>query len=547
MSDAIDEPDWSHLPRDPIAFFGLAAGFDRTDLKRRYGQLIRRFKPEQQPVEFQRIRAAYEELENWLRFRPAEEPAQQVQPQPTSGWTTISTDSPAVPVERLFTAVHARLAREQPEEIYRELAVLPKKTTDDYFALAVLSDVVTTASEDRFIDWVLQGLGEYPACSEFHYLLQFYLRGTVPANSLPRLLIGASQHIPEHYYFPQTERHWITLLRTHGFACFRDTLAECERRQPGKDISNRVIFYVHILRSAIWEADAAWVTQTLSFVEEHFRYIPPGIDGDIDLLLELQSYVKSRARFVERHHLRREMDSILRTYIAEGEVKGDSAMRVLQKKLLDEPQTLVDAFPDFDEPTLGQFYSLWSWISLDSVRRNIGEIIHAPVDPVWDEAGRQLTRRASRLANWSIFGLKWQLKKIGLISLMVITFLAIPTLLVLAAIVSSLAFPRNQQDQAIALTSLASMGIGIFLAFRFWKFATKKWVSRIDVEAWPQCYRLHWQREVLQFLKRTMLPVEDVTRLITVTSFMKVREHLNRFIARDYVLAFYSLAQRFIA
>src|SRR3954471_5593366 len=68
MTDTPAEPDWSLLPRDPVRFFGLAEGFDRRELKRCYNQLIRRFKPEKHPQEFQRIRAAYEQLDSGIRY-----------------------------------------------------------------------------------------------------------------------------------------------------------------------------------------------------------------------------------------------------------------------------------------------------------------------------------------------------------------------------------------------------------------------------------------------------------------------------------------------
>ncbi len=44
MSGATEMPNWSLLTSDPMAFFELNAGFDRKDLKRAYGKLIKEFK-----------------------------------------------------------------------------------------------------------------------------------------------------------------------------------------------------------------------------------------------------------------------------------------------------------------------------------------------------------------------------------------------------------------------------------------------------------------------------------------------------------------------
>ena len=66
MTDGF-EVDFGLLPRWPMAFFGLEAGFDKKALKRSYNRLIRRFKPEHRPTEFQLIRAGYESLDEALR------------------------------------------------------------------------------------------------------------------------------------------------------------------------------------------------------------------------------------------------------------------------------------------------------------------------------------------------------------------------------------------------------------------------------------------------------------------------------------------------
>ncbi|MDX1970316.1 MAG: J domain-containing protein, partial [Planctomycetaceae bacterium] len=63
----MSEPAWNCLPHDPQGFFGLPATFDRQDLKRQYNRLIKQFKPEKYPQEFQKIRAAYDALDQRLR------------------------------------------------------------------------------------------------------------------------------------------------------------------------------------------------------------------------------------------------------------------------------------------------------------------------------------------------------------------------------------------------------------------------------------------------------------------------------------------------
>ena len=70
-----DVPDWDLLASDPKSFFELIEGWDRRDLRRAYGRWIKRFKPDAHPVEFRKIRAGFERLEDELRFRRMDDKA----------------------------------------------------------------------------------------------------------------------------------------------------------------------------------------------------------------------------------------------------------------------------------------------------------------------------------------------------------------------------------------------------------------------------------------------------------------------------------------
>ena len=61
-------PRWELVSDDPVGFFGLPTGFDRKDLKRAYNALLRRYKPDKYPQEFQKLRAAFEQLDGELRY-----------------------------------------------------------------------------------------------------------------------------------------------------------------------------------------------------------------------------------------------------------------------------------------------------------------------------------------------------------------------------------------------------------------------------------------------------------------------------------------------
>lgn len=60
--------DVSQWPTDPYALLNVPAGVDAVELKRAYTRLIRRFKPEQHPEQFRRIREAYDSILHYVQF-----------------------------------------------------------------------------------------------------------------------------------------------------------------------------------------------------------------------------------------------------------------------------------------------------------------------------------------------------------------------------------------------------------------------------------------------------------------------------------------------
>ena len=72
MSEHTLPDDLSQWPADPYQLLGVQPGADERAVKKAYTRLIRRFKPEQAPDHFRRIRDAYEHVKRWLQWnRPA--------------------------------------------------------------------------------------------------------------------------------------------------------------------------------------------------------------------------------------------------------------------------------------------------------------------------------------------------------------------------------------------------------------------------------------------------------------------------------------------
>ena len=201
--------DWSLLPQAPLAFFGLSASFARKELKRAYNRLLRQFKPEKHPQEFQQIRAAYELLDNQLRYGAASAPSQtyhwktdepatasasppfekRQRPEPaaahaaTPGAPTAPDRSPPAPAPP--APLHVRLRQEPMAHLYRQLAEKQHKVPYDFYALAVMSDVVHRKDGLQFLRWILQGLAEHRRDPGLLSLLYEYLRGPASIAVVP--------------------------------------------------------------------------------------------------------------------------------------------------------------------------------------------------------------------------------------------------------------------------------------------------------------------------------------------------------------------------
>jgi hypothetical protein len=93
MADELPD-DPALWPTDPYALLGVVREVPVRDLRKAYGRLIRRFKPEQRPEEFRRIREAYDVVlahatmrEQWQSIAP---------PVPTSAPPIVRTPPPII-------------------------------------------------------------------------------------------------------------------------------------------------------------------------------------------------------------------------------------------------------------------------------------------------------------------------------------------------------------------------------------------------------------------------------------------------------------------
>jgi hypothetical protein len=414
MSDA--EPRWDLLPHDPEQFFELPEDFDLGDLKRSYNRLIRRYKPEKHPAEFQQIRAAYERLNGALRYNisrmptqpprrprqpqdkppppaPQEEPAppeeeqtspespqasdpeefaheksHEHQPQPAADRTSEHHDVEEVVRASLAPADPA----DAPHETYARLKYLEHKSEDDYVTLALLADVVhphaIAGHDESFLDWLLAGLGEYPRSWAITSLVRQYLADERNPQIIAALLLRTVEVLPADRFQFVTEKAWDHLLREATFDEFRDCLDRCGAELGQAVDRAQLVFYVHILKFALWKADAEFLEQIFGTVEDHYHQLDRYAQGEFEMLALLRDYVAHRETFVARGPCCARIDQAMRDWCMLSEAAGDVSVLDCQYFINNRGKRLCDEFPDA-EADLSSMLIPWNRIVDDVLDR----------------------------------------------------------------------------------------------------------------------------------------------------------------------------------
>ena len=554
-------PEWSLLPHDPQAFFGLADGFDRKDLKRAYNGLIRQFKPEKFPQEFQRIRAAYELLDNHLRYGATlstlstaqqytwqTDEAAAKSTRGRSGAGAGAAPSPAAGASDAAAAVlplQVRLRKEPLPDLYRELAAKQHKLPYDFYALAVMSDIVQRKDGLQFVRWLLQGLGEHRRDQALLSLLYEYLRGPVPIEAAAGLLTAVSKAVRTDAFFALTESLWRRLLRERPFAEFKATLRACESNLRDVAIDGRLAFTVELLKAAIWVADREWIDEAFALIEGNFERIPPQVQNDLDILDMLKKYVAGRPVLATALPLRRKIDDALRAYFSGEEATRDRGVLECAVEVAQNPEKLLEAFPMDSVEDYSNFYLLWTIVTGDVGERYAPETRAADVS-TWMSRGRALyegiEQRVKASGVYKRLGLATAAYWIGVCGLYaIVAWLT----LALGGLVASLV--ASDSKVITGLIAIVFFSVGAFAAawVHLW-YINPKW-STYRQRQRTACYSAVSRGELAAFLQRSRFTREELKELMfsaDIRNLSLAQSTADNF-QQDYGLAIYAMALRF--
>ncbi|MFM9963130.1 MAG: J domain-containing protein [Planctomycetaceae bacterium] len=573
MSES-SEPRWDLLPHQPELFFELPEQFDRRDLKRRYNALLRQFKPEKHPEEFQRIRAAFELLDNQLRYGE-----RQAFPQtpgtPDIHWSAAKTDSEAPlpspptesdrdaetprpikprdksPLERL----QERLKSESPADVYRQFEEEPNKSPFDYFALAVLSDVVKPEGSQPFLNWLLCGLIKHPSDSGLTRLLSLFLQSDLPDEQLSAITQAVAKAIPNNRFYSLTEPLWDRLLQARPFEQVAQLLAECESLLRDHRLDGKLTFYIHILRAALWVADDAWLNTAFQTLDEHSSELGGRLEYDFEFLLFLRIYREERKLFLNGTAGRDMIDQAMRDYCLKSDYDADHAVLDCQLALATEPIWLRQAFPTTDA-NFPAWWMLWTWMTADVADRLCEQDADIDPDLLFLQL-RKVLRRCEQMTDKSWLSWGWQGLGIVYFGAVAVSLLLV-CVPVIAGAVALLMFVLeatkskggSQEGLWVLGSVIGSGGTMCYLYFRYLKVRTADRLRRwIAVTLGRQSYQRQWRALIEQHLSLTHQPFrllidqlavehDDINQVYT--------SWIHAHASTDYALASLAMAQHFL-
>jgi hypothetical protein len=553
------EPNWGLLPRDPVGFFALAPDFDRTGLKRAYNALIRRFKPEQHPEEFQRIRTAFEELDQRLRYGNVFEHATAFSTPGDSFASTTTNLRPQGQQQKPSQSAREDLAEllrnESPQLLFEHLRSRPQKSPFVFYALAILSDVVTPDEPLAFLNWLLQGLAEFRDEPTLSRVLFAFLRTSLPTESLPEVMRAVAQTVNNDRFYYLTEPLWERLLAANSADASRVTLLldDCEKLIRDHRTFGKVTFYIRFLRRAVWVADEGWLAGAFAFVHGHAMELGGRFDFDLGLLELLEDYRATRRQFLNRSEARRRIDAAMRDYCLLNEYAADKAVLECQLKLATRPEMIREAFNSSTaNENSNSWFPLWNGISMDVADRLADHSDRIEVQRMWDQL-RIVLQRAEQVTSSSIIGHAWGAANIGLLGLLLLIVGAMTAIISGIAIVllSVLGTTFTSREPSLAVLVIAAslmLSIVVYAMFLHQRsYAPLQARTANSMSA--RCYRRLWRPLLERHLSLTHQP------------FQLLLEHLDyaqqhvagfsiswiaRYASQDYGLACLAISKRFL-
>lgn len=537
MSDDL-APNWALLPAKPREFFRLATNFDRRQLRQAYARLIRRYKPERHPREFQRIRAAYELLERQVVWREAPSrpsvplgsglellqsvimEASNSDPTPIQPRAAKRSPRPPQPARPQRGGWQEQLAMASPAAAYAELQATPHPTDEQFLALAFLSDVVEPDQAYGFGRWLMRGVVTWPHSPALVAVVREYFASLDDVEEIEALLAELGRLHLSDRVVELTEPLWAELLaRCEPGAC-PAIWSRWQTQTPFLGASQRLSLDLLLLERAIWNADLDWLDQRLSELDRFLPYLVGGLSAQLDYLVALVEYRRHRTAFLQAPcpALCRAMDQVLRASRHRDPAEFHRQFLAVQVRLARYPDEACQAFPFPLTPASFAAAQAWQWLNQIQEQRQPRPYFRPRPPHEEREAILHFLRTFKRRTSLSLTRLAIDLYLLVVLGA-IVTFYVMTFLVVcLSVCMFALAWPSPKDDFVVAISSV-SLGIaltGIVLSTLHFQLVGPWW-ARLALRNSQRYYRLRCRRPLAEFLADSTWQLEQFRNQLVTT------------------------------
>ncbi len=543
--DPSPAPDWDLLPDQPQAFFTLADGFSRTDLKRAYTRLIKVFKPERHPTEFQRIRAAYELLDGQLRHGSPGPSGPMGRPVPpvSSGpdWAPRPQWASEEPEVRQVDAL-AVLESSGPAALAKALREHRHKSSRAWVQFALLEEELS-GDAHAAIAQLLAGIRETGGSTGLFALLWGLVREPQPVADGARLVQELTQAasssaeapaaIGPNAYWHLTEPLWMLLADNVPSAQLHKLLERCHRLVGEEGSRGRLIVSVRLLRRAAPRAEPAWLDELQAEIQERYSELSDDLQDEVDLALWLHESLDGRDELDPAQPPGDLLDAALMAILAGEEVAADRAFLEAMVWIGDHPAEHLAQFDPESTLSVGITGPLHYWAAeLSSRRPDRRELDEATGKRRVIELLQRIEHRTDR--HW--LGKLWSLISFVTIGLCFVAVVGPWALLGQFGLMDD----SRAVAAAIALTTL--MIIGYFrglptrLLGRLWRPMARRLYARL------------WRAMIAEFFTESPMPVEAFLHHCAdvETPGITNQYHVVLSVDGDTGVELYALARRFL-
>ncbi|MEI8213737.1 MAG: hypothetical protein WCI02_16435 [Planctomycetota bacterium] len=496
--NASAEPPWQFLPHQPRLFFGLPDDANKEALKLAYSQLIRRYKPDQFPAEFKKIRAAYDALEREMRFGMFYLPSETVAATPDSANESSHVSSPpdeahadthaategiesrsAMGESQLTdrAAAYQRAGQSDPQAWYNELRNKSTKSSYDYYLLAILSDVVSD-SEKGFSHWIAEGADVHPRDVHLSSVLNALLNeGALRTDETHSLLLALAQSRRPLEFYYMTDALWQRYVLDVPWEEFSATLGRCDRELRLKSHAGRTAFLVALMRRALWRAPVEWLREQKRLIDESPGELNGDLEFDHELNCKLLNLRESHCERLESGSYGRRILSAIRTFCEVGEWEAATEVCGCQVDIAQHPTEFLAEF-SFKPEENTDWSQSWSWISWMVLSKLPTQ--EAPGDRIWMvQTIYEMMRRIDAGFPRRVENMTSALNLLGLIFFLICSFFTIAFAVLIASIASMTLL--GMQSQAYLVITLLAMLVGLVISVLSYYRIAKVWKARLIV------------------------------------------------------------------